>query len=184
MAELIERFGPVDLTPAEHEYQRLVVSIINQQVSTASALAIKERVFELFDGPLTPDAVLDADERSLRDAGLSGQKVEYVRNCAEAFTRDDLTHDGLADASADEVIERLTSIRGVGEWTANMYLMFVLGREDVLPLGDLAVRKGIDERYGSGDGSMSREEMRAVAEQWRPYRSYGTKYVWLDYEAE
>lgn len=166
------------------EFERLVVSIVNQQLSTASAAAVRERVFDLLDRDVTPETVLAADPEALRDAGLSGTKVEYVRNAAEAFLERDLTREGLADHTDEEVIDLLTDVRGVGEWTANMYLLFVLERDDVLPLGDLAVRRGIERLYGDGNGEMTREEMRAVAERWRPYRSHATRYIWAEYEAD
>lgn len=178
MAELVERHGDVELTPAEDEFERLCVAIINQQVSTASAKAIRARVFALL-GDVTPANVLAEDTDALREAGLSRTKVEYFRNAAEAFRERDFTREALADYSDEEVIEALTEIKGIGEWSAHMYLMFTLGREDVLPLGDLAVRRGIEMLYGVAD----RAEMREIAESWRPYRSYGTLYVWEHYES-
>jgi DNA-3-methyladenine glycosylase II len=157
---------------------------VNQQLSTASAAAIRERFLKVLGGDPTPGRVLAADEAALREAGLSGTKVEYLRSAAAAFRDDerDLTREGLADASDEAVVDRLTEIRGVGEWTARMYLIFALGREDVLPLGDLAVRKGIEQVYNDGDG-LSRAEMREIGEAWCPYRSYGTRYVWAEYES-
>lgn len=184
MARLIDRHGPLAIEPAPDEFARLCTSIVNQQLSTASAAAIRERVLDVLDDELAPDRVLAADEGDLRAAGLSGTKVDYLRSAAEAF-RDgdrDLTREGLADASDDEVVDALTEIRGVGEWTARMYLIFALGREDVLPLGDLAVRKGIEQVYNDGEG-LSRAKMREIGEAWRPYRSYGTRYVWAEYES-
>lgn len=183
MADLIDRHGPIRTTPVANEYERLVVSIINQQLSTSSANAVRERVFDVL-GEVTPEAVLAADEAALRDAGLSRTKVDYVRNAARAFRERDLTREGLADRSDEAVIEELTEIRGVGEWTARMYLLFVLGREDVLPLGDLGVRRGIDRLYGDGDGELTRDEMREIAEQWRPHRSLATRYIWAEYESD
>ena len=180
MADLVDRYDPYSERDWR-EFERLCVSIINQQLSTASATAVRERVFDLLDGVVTPEAVLVADEEALLDAGLSSSKTEYVRNAARAFQREDLTREGLADHSDEEVVERLTAIRGVGPWTARMYLIFVLERPDVLPLGDLAVRNGIEALYGDGS-AMTRAEMREVAEPWRPYRSYGTRYVWAAYE--
>jgi DNA-3-methyladenine glycosylase II len=180
MARLIDRHGRVSIEPADDEYRRLAVSIVNQQLSTASANAVRERAFDVL-GDVTPESVLAADEAALRDAGLSTSKVEYLRSTARAFSEGDYSRDALADRSDAAVVDRLTEIRGVGEWTAEMYLIFVLGREDVLPLGDLAVRKGIEAVYGNGDG-LTRDEMREVAERWRPYRSYGTRYIWLEYE--
>ena len=141
MAELVDRYDPYTERDVE-PFERLCVSIINQQLSTASAAAVRER----------------------------------------AFGEADLTPEGLADRSDEAVVDRLTEIRGVGPWTAEMYLIFVLERSDVLPLGDLAIRRGIEDLYGDGDG-MSRAEMRKVAESWRPYRSHGTRYVWAAYES-
>ena len=180
MAELVDRYDPYTERDVE-PFERLCVSIINQQLSTASATAVRERAFEVL-GEVTPERVLAAEEAGLRAAGLSESKVEYLRNAARAFSEADLTPSGLADHSDDEVVDRLTEIRGVGPWTAEMYLIFALERPDVLPLGDLAVRRGIESLYGDGD-DMSRAEMREVAESWRPYRSHGTRYVWAAYES-
>ncbi|WP_123623532.1 DNA-3-methyladenine glycosylase [Halorubrum sp. CSM-61] len=184
MARLIDRHGPLAVEPAGDEFARLCTSIVNQQLSTASAAAIHGRFLDALGGDPTPDLVLAADEDALREAGLSGTKVEYLRNVAAAFSDGDrdLTREGLADASDEAVVAALTEIRGVGEWTARMYLIFALGREDVLPLGDLAVRKGIERVYNDGD-ELTRAEMREIAEAWRPYRSYGTRYVWAEYES-
>ena len=182
MAELLDEHDPYS-EPNWSEFERLCVSIINQQLSTASAAAVKERVFNLLDEDVTPERVLEADEDALRDAGLSRTKVEYVQNAARAFQEYDLTREGLADHSDEEVIDRLTEIKGIGEWTAHMYLMFVLEREDVLPLGDLAIRNGIQQIYGNGE-EMTREEMRGVAEAWRPYRSVAARYIWAEYESD
>ncbi|WP_158058855.1 DNA-3-methyladenine glycosylase family protein [Halorussus halophilus] len=183
MAELLDRYDPYS-ERNWNEFERLCVSIINQQLSTASAAAVRERVFDLLDGDVTPEAILAADDEALGDAGLSGMKIEYMRNAARAFQTDDYTKAGLADHSDEEVIELLTEIKGIGEWTANMYLLFVLEREDVLPLGDLAVRKGIEQLYGTDSGELTRAEMREIAEHWRPYRSVATKYIWASYESE
>jgi len=179
MADLLDAHGHLPVEPAENEFRRLAVSIVNQQLSTASAAAIRERAFDLL-GEVTPAAVLAADRDALRDAGLSATKVDYLRNAATAFQERDLTREGLADHADETVVDELTTITGVGRWTAEMYLLFVLGREDVLPLGDLAVRRGLESLYGCD----SRTEMREVAEAWRPYRSYGTRYVWAHYESD
>jgi len=184
LAELLEKHDLQDNT-YDNEFERLCVSIINQQLSTESAQAVRERVFSEVDEPFTPQAVLRTDENALRDAGLSARKVEYLRHAARAFEENDYTKEGLAAYSNREIIDRLTEIKGVGEWTANMYLIFVLERQDVLPLGDLAVRRGIEQLYGSqnSDGEMTREEMREIAEGWRPYRSIATRYIWAEYES-
>jgi len=179
MADLVDTHGDLSVDPAADEFRRLVVSIINQQLSTASATAIRERVVDRL-GEVTPETVLDADRDALREAGLSGTKVDYLRNAAAAFEDRDLSREGLTDHDDEAVIDELTTITGIGRWTAEMYLIFVLGREDVLPLGDLAIRRGLEALYGCG----SRTEMREVAAAWRPYRSYGTRYVWAHYESD
>jgi DNA-3-methyladenine glycosylase II len=180
MATLVDRHGMVTIEPAEDEYRRMAVSIINQQLSTASANAVRERVFAAL-GEVRPTTVLAAEEATLREAGLSTAKIDYLRSTARAFQEGEYSREALAHLEDATVVDRLTEIRGVGEWTAEMYLIFVLGREDVLPLGDLAIRKGIQQVYGEGR-ELTREEMRTIAEDWRPYRSYGTRYLWLEYE--
>jgi DNA-3-methyladenine glycosylase II len=181
MTRLLEKHDPYSESNWT-AYERLCISIINQQLSTASAAAVKERVFDQLNS-VTPEAVLDADEDALREAGLSHTKIEYMKNAARAFQGNDYTKSGLTDYSDEEVIDLLTEIKGIGDWTARMYLLFVLEREDVLPLGDLAVRRGIEQLYGNGE-EMTRDEMREIAEQWRPYRSMATRYIWAEYESE
>jgi 3-methyladenine DNA glycosylase/8-oxoguanine DNA glycosylase len=180
MASLVDDFGRVEVTPAEpgEEFRRLVVSITSQSVSTESARAVRTRLFDRL-GDVTPREVLETPPEELVSVGLGETKAEYVRNAARSFESGDYTREAFADASNGEVRDALTDIRGIGEWTANMYLIFVLGREDVLPLGDLAVRRGIEGLYGVE----AREEMRGIAKAWKPYRSYGTRYVWEWYES-
>ena len=181
MERLVDEHDPY-VEPDWTEFERLCISIINQQLSTASAAAVKERVFGVLDDEVPPETVLAADEAALRDAGLSRMKVEYVQNAARAFRENDFSREAMAHLDDDEVVDRLTEIKGIGDWTARMYLLFVLEREDVLPLGDLAVRNGIEQLYAD-DGELNREEMREIAEQWRPYRSVATRYIWAEYES-
>lgn len=172
MAELIEEHGEVTVEPADDMFRRMTVSIINQQLSTASASAIRERVFDRFE--VTPEAILAADADELRALGLSGSKVEYVKNVASAFAGDGYSvayFDGMTD---EDVIEELTSIRGVGVWTAKMALIFCLGREDVFPVEDLGIRRGMEVAFGIDD----RTAMVEKAGEWAPYRSYASLYLW------
>lgn len=182
MAELIEKHDPYE-EPDWTEYERLCISIINQQLSTASAMAVRERVFEQLDDEITPQRVLQTEETALREAGLSQRKIEYLRNAARAFEEGNYTREGLSDYSNEEIADRLIEIKGVGEWTARMFLLFVMERPDILPLGDLAIRRGIEQLYNNGN-EMTREEMREVAERWKPYRSVATKYIWAEYESQ
>lgn len=168
---LIEEHGVLELDTADDMFRRLVVSILRQQVSMASAAATRKRLFEAVE--VTPEGVLAAGPETLRDLGLSRQKAGYVRNVAEAF-QDDYDREYFEQLEDKQVLEELTAIKGVGEWTANMQLLFSLGRPDVFPVGDLGIRKGMETLFGE----MTREEMVAEAERWAPYRSYATLYLW------
>jgi len=168
----VESHGELDLEPAEDPFARTAVSVMNQQLSTASAAAIRDRVFDRFR--VTPSGMLAADEAALRDAGLSPQKVEYLREIARAFEDGRIDPDRYAGMDDEAVVDELTDIRGVGDWTAKMFLMFVLGREDVFPVEDLGIRRGMEALFGD----LTRTEMVKRAEPWRPYRSYAALYLW------
>ena len=180
MADLLDRHGDLSFELADHEFERLVVAIIYQSVSVEAAAAITDRVRACFDGPITPGALLATDEAALIDAGLGATKTDYAKNAARAFLEEDLTRAGLADATDEEAMAALTEIRGVGTWTARMYLIFVLGRGDVFPVGDLAVRRAMTDLYGDA----TREEMVERAAAWAPRRTAATLHLWKHYVGE
>jgi DNA-3-methyladenine glycosylase II len=125
LGPLVEAHGELAVGTAEDAFRRLVVAIVNQQLSVSSAAAIRERLFDAVE--ITPDGIRAAETSTLRDAGLSASKAEYVCNAARAFRQRDLTPAGLSDASDEEAIASLTEIRGVGTWTAKMYLIGLNG---------------------------------------------------------
>ena len=172
---LVEEYGELTLTHDYTPFERLVVSIINQQLSVASAEAIRGRLFAEYE--VTPEAMLAADEAVLRDIGLSGQKIEYVRSVAREFEDGRVVErfEGLTD---EEVYDAMTDVHGIGLWTAKMFAMFVLGREDVFPVEDLGIRGGMELLFGE----LTRAEMVEYAEAWRPYRSVASLYLWHEYE--
>ena len=175
LAPLVETYGDLHLDPSDDLFHRLVVSVVNQLISTEAAKTIRGRLFDRFE--VTPQNILAADPDALREVGLSGQKVEYVKNVARWFDEQDVTRERFADMTDSEVVADLTEIKGIGDWTAEMFLMFGLGREDVFPVGDLAVRRGMEQLFGE----MTRGEMRTRAEPWAPYRSYASLYIWQHY---
>jgi DNA-3-methyladenine glycosylase II len=175
---LIDEYGERELEPADDPYERLVISIVNQLISTEAARTVRERLFEAFE--ITPETILAADEDELREVGLSPQKVSAMKNAAAWWRKDDITREHFAELSDEEVIADLAEISGIGDWTAKTFLMFALGREDVFPVEDLAVRRGMEMLYGE----LSRAEMCEHAENWRPYRSVATLYVWQIYVGE
>jgi DNA-3-methyladenine glycosylase II len=179
LGHVVAEFGELTLDPAEDAFQRLVVSIVRQQVSMASAAATRERLFDAVE--VTPEGIREADDEILKDAGLSRQKTRYVNEIADAFHEHGWTREEFAAMPDDEVRETLTGITGVGPWTAEMFLLFVLGRPDVFPVGDLGVRDGLQtllEPHDVDPESMTRGEMREFAERWAPVRSYATLYLW------
>ncbi|MFB6292100.1 MAG: DNA-3-methyladenine glycosylase [Candidatus Nanohaloarchaea archaeon] len=172
LAALIDRHGELELEASEQPFERLVTSIVNQQLSTSSAEAIRTRLFEKFE--IQPEPLLEAGEEELAATGLSRQKIDYIRSAAERFIEDDLSPEKFEHMTDQKVMDELTSIHGVGDWTAKMFLIFVLGREDIFPVEDLGIRKAMEELYGD----MTREEMVAKAEDWKPYRSIASLYLW------
>ena len=173
LGPVVEEYGVLHLNPSDDLFERLVISVLRQQVSMASAAATRERLFDAVD--VTHEGVLAAEEATLRDAGLSRQKARYVREIAGALAEGGHTKASLAGTDDEEIVDLLTDITGVGPWTARMQLLFTFGRPDVFPVGDLGVRKGMEALF---DREMTRAEMVEAAERWAPYRSYASLYLW------
>lgn len=170
LRSLIEAHDDITLEPAADPFRRLIVSVIRQQVSMESAAAIRERLFDAVE--VTPTGILAAEDERFREAGLSSAKTEYVNAIARYFQALDEGHfEGMSD---EAVMAELTDIRGVGSWTAKMFLMFGLAREDVFPVEDLGIRNAMNRLYGYED----RTEMVDHAETWAPYRTYASLALW------
>jgi len=181
LARVIDSIGPFTLETRPGSFHALARSIFFQQLAGPAARAIMKRVLELLDTDddrfFTPREFLTASHDDLRAAGLSRQKLAYLRDLAEKFASGELREDEFAALDDEEVITRVASVKGIGRWTAEMFLIFSLGRPDVLPVDDLGVRRGFQQTYGL-DGLPSPEQMRSIAEPWRPFRSAGTWYMW------
>ncbi len=178
LGRLIERVGPCRLDSAGDPYRALVRSVLRQQLAGAAARAIDARLRARYGGRIPPPAALAAlEESALRAPGLSRQKAATVRAVAEAFAAGELRGPALRRMSDEAVVEAVTRIRGIGEWTAHMLLIFSLGRLDVLPVGDYGVRKGARLLYGLQE-LPGRRELEQLAEPWRPYRSVAAWYLW------
>jgi DNA-3-methyladenine glycosylase II len=169
--------------PNDH-YGALVRSIVGQQLSTKAARAIYGRLTDRFGGRTpTPVEVLEDDPEELRPAaGLSHAKVAYLRSLAEHVIDGTLDLDRLDQLPDDEVIAELTAVRGIGQWSAHMFLMFHLGRPDVLPVGDLGIRRAVMLRYGLLE-LPGPAEIERIAEPWRPYRTLACRFLWRSLEA-
>ncbi len=181
LGQLIKQAGPItlDLPKRLNPFDALLRSIIYQQLSGKAAAAIHKRVRVLFfGGNINPNQVLAMDDQVLRNAGMSRAKVVAVNDLAQK-TIDGLIPPGsrLREMSDADIVENLTQVRGIGEWTVQMFLMFQLGRPDVLPTKDLGVRKGFMLTYGL-DELPAEKDMMVYCERWRPYRSVGSWYMW------
>ena len=184
MAGLVERLGALSFEtrrrrrPAVDAYGMLLRSVVGQQLSVKAAATIYDRVLELFGGATPPpQALLEVEPQALRDVGLSWRKVEYVRDLAAHVLSGELELDRLDELSDDEVVAEITAIRGFGVWSAQMFLIFFLERPDVLPTGDLGIRRAAQLAYGL-DELPSPAELEAIAEPWRPHRSLASIYLW------
>jgi DNA-3-methyladenine glycosylase II len=164
--------------PRVDSYGMLLRSVVGQQVSAKAAATIYGRVLELFGGRTpTPAELLAVEPTALRGAGLSGRKVEYIRDLAHHVESGELELDRLAELSDEEVIAEISAIRGFGVWSAQMFLMFQLERPDVLPTGDLGIRRAVQIEYGL-DELPDADELTRIAEPWRPQRTLACIYLW------
>ncbi|CAM3515617.1 DNA-3-methyladenine glycosylase [Pontibacter korlensis] len=180
ICEIIEQGQPLKSSRSEDLYLKLLSAIISQQLSTKVAAVIFRRFRELFPEEYPhPQLVLEAPDDVLRGAGLSFQKIGYVRNVA-AFAADGNLKHATIDAMEDEdLIRHLTQIKGVGRWTVEMLLMFALERPDVFPVDDLGIQNAMKRHYGlETSGKALRVQMQEIAEKWRPYRTIASKYLW------
>jgi DNA-3-methyladenine glycosylase II len=180
---LIDEGGPIDPETDRRgsrpdAYQALARAIVGQQLSTKAAASIWGRVTELF-GEHTPSPVqlLEVDGQELRDAGLSWSKVGFLKDLAERVEDGRLDLDRLGELSDDDVVAELTEIKGVGRWTAEMFLIFHLGRPDVVSMGDLGIRRAVQLAYGL-DELPGPSEMERISEPWRPHRTLACLYLW------
>ncbi|WP_374676363.1 DNA-3-methyladenine glycosylase [Ideonella sp.] len=180
MKKLIPQFGEARLQSRGDAFTTLARSIVGQQISVKAAQSVWDRFAAVVGGPphkLAPQGVLALDPLTLRTAGLSARKAEYLTDLARHFT-DGTVHVRQWQQMDDEaIIDELVAIRGIGRWTAEMFLIFHLMRPNVLPLDDLGLLKGISQSYFSGE-PVSRAEARELGEGWAPFRSVATWYIW------
>lgn len=175
---LIKHVGPCTLSPHPDAFRVLASSIISQQISTKAAETINQRVRKLCGkGGMKPIRMAQLKDEDLRGAGLSGSKLLSMRSLTSFFLDNPKLVRNLKTMPDEEVIEALLPIRGVGEWTAQMFLIFCLGRPDVLPTADLGFRAGVRDIYGLEE-MPKHDHLAELAEPWRPYRTVATWYFW------
>ena len=183
MARLIDEHGALVREDLKRErpgdaYGALLRSIVGQQLSTKAAATIYGRMLELFDGHApTPLQLLAADPDKIRAAGLSRPKINYLRDLAQHIEDGELELELLDELPDEEVIEQLTAVKGIGEWSAHMFLMFHLSRPDVLPVGDQGIRRAVQLQYGLRI-LPDPKRLEKIARPWRPYRTLACLYLW------
>ena len=182
IAPLIKKSGhcTIKKSPKSRYFADLLEAITNQQLSGKAASTIFGRVRDLCDGKISPEAILNLTEDQLRSAGLSFAKIGYLKDLAEKTKKGELTIQLLDKLPDDEVITKLVAVKGIGRWTAEMFLMFSLGRPDVFPVDDLGIRKGFEKVTGR---KFDKEKSAKFAlKQWSPYRTVASWYLWRSLE--
>ena len=177
LAKIIHQIGKYEIRLVKNPYRSLIDAIITQQLSGAAADSISKKFQKLYQRYPRPTDVIATSDFKLRSAGLSKMKVAYIKDLSEKIHSKKLRINSLKDRTDEEVITHLTQVKGIGRWTAEMFLIFSLGRLDVLPVGDLGLKKGIQRLYSMPD-LPEKEEIEEIAEDWRPYRTIATWYIW------
>jgi DNA-3-methyladenine glycosylase II len=181
LASIIERVGPYRASYNDPVFGSLVRSIVYQQLSGKAAATIFGRLLGATGEPLTPKSVLALDSDRLRELGLSKQKAAYIRDLAEKTASGEVDFDHFPSLTNDQILERLTRVKGIGVWTVQMFLMFSLRRPDVLPSGDLGIRNAVAKAYGF-ESPPTPMEIEEVGAAWSPYRSVASWYLWRSLE--
>lgn len=177
MGKIIDSVGDYRLKKRNHHFAVLVESIISQQLATRAAEAIFSRFKELYPRFPTPVEVLATKNSKLRSAGLSSMKVDYLKDLARKVNQGKVRLDKLSKMTDEEAVAHLTQVKGIGRWTAEMFLIFSLAREDVLPVHDLGLQKGVQVAFALPHLPKPRE-VENLAARWRPYRTIATWYLW------
>lgn len=178
LSTFIETIGPCLLCPAPDPFVALVEAIISQQLSVKAADTIFQRLVSICPRrSITPKAIFSVPESALRSVGLSRQKMSYMKDLAERWIAGEIRPKEFHLLPDEEIVTRLIRVKGIGRWTAEMFLIFALNRTDVLPVDDLGLKKAVQQAYGLRK-LPSPERIQKIAKPWRPYRSIATWYLW------
>ncbi|TLX93134.1 MAG: DNA-3-methyladenine glycosylase 2 family protein [Thaumarchaeota archaeon] len=177
LGKIIDKVGDYSLKRRNHHFAVLVESIISQQLATKAAEAIFRRFTKLYPKFPTATQILATRRSKLRKTGMSGMKIDYLKDLARNIEEGRLKIKALPKMSDEQVIEQLTQIKGIGRWTAEMFLIFSLGRQDVLPVHDLGLKKAVQFAF-SLPQLPKPKEVEKLGERWKPYRSIATWYLW------
>lgn len=177
LGKIIDSVGDYSLKKRNNHFAVLVESIVSQQLATGAAEAIFSRFKDLYPKFPTASEILATRKSRFRSTGLSGMKIEYIKDLAKKVGQSKIRMRALSKMSDDEVISHLTQVKGIGRWTAEMFLIFSLGRQDVLPVHDLGLQKGVQMAFSLPDIPKP-NEVEILGKRWRPYRTIATWYLW------
>ena len=177
MKKIIQNVGPCTIRKIPNPFEALIDAIITQQISDSAGQAVALRFRHLFNDKFpTPEIILEYTEDQLKNVGLSRMKSQYILDISYKVINGELNFKKFAKLEDEEIISELIKIRGIGRWTAEMYLIFGLGRKDIFPLGDLGLINGIKKIYSLKNPEMS--VITRISDKWKPYRTFGTWYIW------
>lgn len=177
MKQLIENIGLIEIKLSGDYFEALAGAITGQQLSGRVAEIIWNRVVALVGGKPGPESILSADNEKLRETGLSYSKIGYLKNLANAVAGNTLCLDNFNSMEDGEIIGNLTAVKGIGQWTAEMFLIFSLGRQDVFSVGDGGLQRSIKWLYGLGENP-KKEQLLTISGKWKPYRTFASLYLW------
>lgn len=181
LAKVIDQVGEFNLSLTKNPYRSLVEAIITQQLSGKAADSISKRFQAIYGKFPKPADVMKTSDAKLRKAGLSYMKVSYIKDLSKKVESKEIRLSYMKNLTDEEIIVQLTQVKGIGRWTAEMFLIFSLGRLDVLPVGDLGLKKGIQRLYSLNE-LPEKEQIERVAQKWKPYRSVATWYLWRSFD--
>jgi len=179
LSTLIKKIGTCNLQPRRKYFNLLIRSIVGQQLSVTAASAISKKFFNYFDGKPTPEKIINTSNKLLRSLGLSNAKVKYVKDLSQKIITREINLKNISRLTDEQIIEELTKVKGIGVWTVHMFLIFTLGRFNVLPFSDLGIRKAVMLNYGLKKMPNEAKIIKIAKENnWHPYCSVASLYLW------
>ena len=177
LKKIINACGPLEVELSTDYFSFLSRSIIGQQLSNKVAFVIWNRLLSLIDGEPSPQKLISLEDEKLREIGVSYSKIGYLKNLSSAVLNNEICLDNLEGIENEEIVKNLTKVKGIGQWTAEMFLIFCLGRRDVFSLGDGGLQRSIKWLYRL-DEVPKRKQLMQISEKWKPYRTFASLYLW------
>lgn len=177
LKKIINACGPLEVELSTDYFSFLSRSIIGQQLSNKVAFVIWNRLLSLMDGEPSPQKLISLEDEKLREIGVSYSKIGYLKNLSSAVLNNEICLENLEGIENEEIVKNLTKVKGIGQWTAEMFLIFCLGRRDVFSLGDGGLQRSIKWLYRL-DEVPKRKQLMQISEKWKPYRTFASLYLW------